>query len=84
MESTQGTRDIRFDMLRGIATLMVVFGHVLQYISQQIEVISTNGIVHISVGFVFVLVATFGIIAIIKKSKYLYGFVFGSKLKAGK
>lgn len=28
MEATQGTRDIRFDMLRGIATLVVVFGHV--------------------------------------------------------
>jgi hypothetical protein len=54
---------------------------VRSFILQQIEVISTSGIVTISVGFVFVLAATFGILAIIKKSKYLYGFVFGAKLK---
>lgn len=31
METMQQKRDIRFDVLKGIATLVVVFGHVLQY-----------------------------------------------------
>lgn len=31
METTKRERDIRFDILKGIATLVVVFGHVLQY-----------------------------------------------------
>lgn len=68
----------------GQNSLEIYFIHcvlIRSFISQQIEVISTSGIVTISVGFIFVLAATFGILAIIKKSKYLYGFVFGAKLK---
>lgn len=52
--------------------------------SKQVEIISTDGIITLTIGFVFILAATFGILSIIKKSEKLYGLLFGASLKVGK
>lgn len=68
----------------GQNSLEVYFIHcvlVRSLTAQQIEVISTNGLITLTFGFCFILIATFGILAIIRKSAYLYRLIFGSRLR---
>lgn len=71
----------------GQNSLEVYFIHcvlVRSFTAQQVEVISTDGVISLVVGFAFILVATFGILSIIRKSEKLYGLLFGARLKVGK
>lgn len=71
----------------GQNSLEIYFIHcvlVRSFTSQQVEIISTDGIITFVIGFAFILVATFGILSIIRKSEKLYRLLFGARLKVGK
>ena len=51
--------------------------------AQQMEVISTGGVITLVIGFVFVVGVSIGIIKLIKKSEHLYRLLFGARMKIG-
>lgn len=51
--------------------------------AQQMEVISTGGVITLVIGFVFVVGVSIGIIKLIKKSEHLYKLLFGARMKIG-
>lgn len=51
--------------------------------AQQIEIVSTSGIITLVIGFLFIMGVSIGIIKLIKKSEHLYRLLFGVRMKIG-
>ena len=52
--------------------------------SQDVGILSANGIFTLAFGFMFIMVASIGILQVIRQSEYLYGIIFGAKIKMGR
>ncbi len=87
MESKAAGKAALVTSLIGRNSLEIYYIHCVMVRSlepQRIEILSAVGIHTLAVGFAFITLTTLGLIQVIKRSKCLYGIIFGNKIKMGR